>query len=68
MKTVQILFPLLLSTLSSKAVDEILRLVRDEKEFGTRYIVLIISKAEREYNPVANTLLLWRSSVWGFTN
>lgn len=67
-KTVQILFPLLLSTPPPEAVDEILKLLHDEKEFGTRYMVPTVSKAEPEYNPVANTLLLWRGPIWGFTN
>jgi glycogen debranching enzyme len=67
-KTVQSLFPLLLSSLPKEALDEILRLLRDQNEFGTRYMVPTVSKAEKEYNPVADTLLLWRGPIWGFTN
>ena len=67
-KTIQSLFPLLLSSLPSEALDEIVRLLRDENEFGTRYMVPTVSKAEPEYNPIANTLLLWRGPIWGFTN
>ena len=67
-KTIQSLFPLLLSSLPSEALDEIVRLLHDENEFGTRYIIPTVSKAEPEYNPIANTLLLWRGPIWGFTN
>ena len=67
-KTIQTLFPLLLSSLPAEALNEILRLLRDENEFGTRYMIPTVSKAEAEYNPVADTLLLWRGPVWGFTN
>jgi glycogen debranching enzyme len=67
-KSIQILFPLLLTSLPSEALDEILRLLHDEYEFGTRYMIPTVSKAEPEYNPVANTLLLWRGPIWGFTN
>ena len=67
-KTIQILFPLLLTSLPSEALDEILRLLSDENEFGTPYMIPTVSKAEPEYNPVANTLLLWRGPIWGFTN
>lgn len=67
-KTIQTLFPLLLSSLPSEALDEIVRLLSDETEFGTRYMIPTVAKSEREYNPVANTLLLWRGPIWGFTN
>ena len=69
-KTVQCLFPLLLSpsSLPSEALDEILRLLRDEQEFGTPYMIPTVSRAEAEFNPVADTLLLWRGPIWGFTN
>jgi hypothetical protein len=49
-------------------LDEIVRLLEDENEFGTRYMIPTVAKSENEYNPVANTLLLWRGPIWGFTN
>jgi glycogen debranching enzyme len=67
-KTIQTLFPLLLSSLPSEALDNMSALLRDENEFGTAYMVPTVSKAEKEYNPVADTLLLWRGPIWGFTN
>ena len=67
-KTIQTLFPLLLSSLPPKALDEIVRLLEDENEFGTGYMIPTVAKSEKEYNPVANTLLLWRGPIWGFTN
>lgn len=67
-KTIQTLFPLLLSSLPNEALHEILGLLRDPDEFGTRYMIPTVSKAEPEYNPVADTLLLWRGPIWGFTN
>lgn len=67
-KTIQTLFPLLLSSLPNEALAEILRLLRDEAEFGTRYMIPTVSKSEPEYNPIADTLLLWRGPIWGFTN
>jgi len=67
-KTVQCLFPLLLSSLPPEALEKILTLLNDDGEFGTTYMVPSVSKAEPEYNPVANTLLLWRGPIWGFTN
>jgi Glycosyl hydrolase family 63 C-terminal domain len=67
-KTVQILFPLLLSSLPQEGLAEILKLLRDPNEFGTNYMVPTVSKSALEYNPIANTLLLWRGPVWGFTN
>ena len=67
-KTIQSLFPSLLSSLPSEALDEIIRLLNNENEFGTRYMIPTVSKSEPEYNPIANTLLLWRGPIWGFTN
>ena len=67
-KTVQTLFPLLLSSLPAEALVAIVELLRNENEFGTRFMVPTVSKAEPQYNPVANTLLLWRGPIWGFTN
>jgi glycogen debranching enzyme len=67
-KTIQTLFPILLSSIPSEAVDQIVRLLRDPNEFGTNFMIPTVSKAEAEYNPVADTLLLWRGPVWGFTN
>jgi glycogen debranching enzyme len=67
-KTIQTLFPLLLNSLPSEALDKIVKLLRDENEFGTQYMIPTVSKAEPEYNPVADTLLLWRGPIWGFTN
>lgn len=62
------LFPLLLSNPPMEGLREILRLLRDEKEFGTQYMIPTVSRAQPEYNPIANTLLLWRGPIWGFTN
>jgi hypothetical protein len=67
-KTIQTLFPILLTSLPHDAREEIIRLLRDPTEFGTPYMIPTVSKAEKEYNPVADTLLLWRGPVWGFTN
>jgi len=67
-KTIQTLFPLLLSSLPAEALEEIVQLLRDENEFGTQYMVPTVAKSESEYNPIANTLLLWRGPIWGFTN
>ena len=67
-RTIQSLFPVLLPNLPGEALNEILTLLRDPNEFGTPYMVPTVSKAEAEYNPVADTLLLWRGPVWGFTN
>jgi glycogen debranching enzyme len=67
-KTIQTLFPLLLSSLPSQALEEMVRLLRDENEFGTPFMVPTVAKSEPEYNPVADTLLLWRGPIWGFTN
>lgn len=68
LRTIQILFPLLLTSLPNEALDKILQLLRDVNEFGTTFMVPTVSKAAPEYNPVADTLLLWRGPVWGFTN
>ena len=67
-KTIQTLFPLLLSSLPSESLEKIVQLLQDENEFGTRYMIPTVAKSEPEYNPVANTLLLWRGPIWGFTN
>jgi glycogen debranching enzyme len=67
-RTVQSLFPLLLKSLPEEALEEILRLLRDEDEFGTAYMIPSVSRAEIEYNPIADNLLLWRGPIWGFTN
>ena len=67
-KTVQILFPLLLTSISSKHVDSIIADLTDENKFWTPYPVPSVSKAEPEYNPVLDTKLLWRGPTWGFTN
>ena len=67
-KTIQTLFPLLLTSLPAEALQEIVKLLQDEKEFGTKYMVPTVSKSAPEYNPIANTDLLWRGPIWGFTN
>jgi hypothetical protein len=67
-RTVQSLFPLLLKSLPNEALEEILRLLNDPDEFGTTYMVPSVARAEIEYNPVADNLLLWRGPIWGFTN
>lgn len=67
-KTVQILFPLLLDNISSEQVSSIVNYLKNENEFWTAYPVPSVSKAEAEYNPVQNTDLLWRGPTWGFTN
>jgi glycogen debranching enzyme len=67
-KTIQTLFPLLLTSLPDEALQEIVKLLRDDNQFGTKYMVPTVSKSEREYNPIANTDLLWRGPIWGFTN
>lgn len=67
-KTVQTLFPVLLSSLPPEALDEIVRLLNNEEEFGTPFMIPTVAKSEPEYNPIANTLLLWRGPIWGFTN
>lgn len=67
-KTIQTLFPVLLTSLPAEALQEIIKLLRDEKEFGTKYMIPTVSKSAPEYNPIANTDLLWRGPIWGFTN
>jgi glycogen debranching enzyme len=67
-KTIQCLFPLLLRSLPSEGLTEILQLLDDENEFGTRYMIPSVSKAEPEYHPIADTLFLWRGPIWGFAN
>jgi glycogen debranching enzyme len=67
-RTIQTLFPLLLNSIPLEAINEIIRLLEDPNEFGTNFMIPTVSKAEMEYNPVADTLLLWRGPVWGFTN
>ena len=67
-KTIQTLFPLLLSSLPPEALDEIVRLLKDEDEFAAPYMIPTVARSEPEYNPVADTLLLWRGPIWGFTN
>lgn len=67
-KIVQMLFPLLLDTISPEQVNRIVGYLTDEAEFWTPYPVPSVSKAEAEYNPVFDTDLLWRGPSWGFTN
>lgn len=67
-KTIQILFPLLLTSLPTEALQEIVKLLRDEKEFGTRYMIPTVSKAAPNYNRVTNTDLLWQGPIQGFAN
>jgi len=62
------LFPLLLSNISSEQVSSIVNYLTDEKEFWTPFPVPSVSRAEPEYNPVWDTDLLWRGPSWGFTN
>lgn len=67
-KTVQILFPLLLSNLTSNQVHDIVALLTDEREFWSPMPVPTVSRSEAEYDPIWNTDLLWRGPSWGFTN
>ena len=67
-RTVQILFPLLLSSISAEQVEDIMKLLTDEDEFWLPAAVPSVSKAEPEYNPVQDTDLLWRGPTWGFPN
>lgn len=67
-KTVEMLFPLLLESTNSEQVSSIVSYLTDENHFWTAYPVPSVSKAEAEYNPVLNTDLLWRGPSWGFTN
>ena len=67
-KVVQMLFPLLLDSISPEQVQGIVNYLTDENEFATNYPIPSVSKAEAEYNPIQNTDLLWRGPTWGFTN
>ena len=67
-RTVQMLFPLLLSNLQPEHVRRIVSYLTDPNEFGTPYPIPSVSKAEEAYNPIQNTDLLWRGPTWGFTN
>jgi glycogen debranching enzyme len=67
-RTVQMLFPLLLDSISAQQVSTIISHLTDPKEFWTAYPVPSVSRAEAEYNPIQNTDLLWRGPTWGFTN
>ncbi len=67
-KVVQMLFPLLLDSISPEQVNSIVDYLTNENEFWTTYPVPSVSKAEAEYNPIQDTDLLWRGPSWGFTN
>lgn len=67
-RTVQMLFPLLLDSISQEQINSIVTYLTDENEFWTMYAVPSVSKAEAEYNPIQDTDLLWRGPSWGFTN
>lgn len=67
-RTVQMLFPLLLDSISPAQIRSILDYLTDANEFWTNYPIPSVSKAEPEYNPIQNTDLLWRGPTWGFTN
>ena len=69
-RTVQTLFPLLLSptTLSPTILTALLSSLTSPQEFWTPYPIPSVSASEPEYNPVQNTDLLWRGTAWGFTN
>jgi hypothetical protein len=67
-KVVQMLFPLLLDSISSEQISCIVDYLTDEDEFWTTHPVPSVSKAEAEYNPILDTDLLWRGPSWGFTN
>jgi len=67
-KVVQMLFPLLLDSVSSEQISCIVDYLTDEDEFWTTHPVPSVSKAEAEYNPIFDTDLLWRGPSWGFTN
>ncbi|MCJ1339548.1 hypothetical protein MMC09_004838 [Bachmanniomyces sp. S44760] len=67
-RTVEMLFPLLLKSISKPQVREILKYLTDDSEFWTEYPVPTVSRAQPEYNPILNTDALWRGPVWGFTN
>lgn len=67
-QTVQTLFPLLLRGLDAPRVAHLVAALTDETQFWTPYPLPSVSRAEPEYNPVADTDLLWRGPSWGFTN
>ena len=67
-RTVQMLFPLLLSSITPAQVDAIVAALTDPAQFWTEFPVPSVSRAEPAYNPVQNTDLLWRGTTWGFTN
>jgi hypothetical protein len=67
-KTIQILFPLLLSSLPPSHLHSITSHLSSPAEFGTPCPIPSVSRAEAEYNPIQNTDLLWRGTTWGFTN
>lgn len=67
-RTVQMLFPLLLSRITSDQVSTIVEYLTDATEFWTEYPIPSVSRAEPEYNAIQNTDLLWRGPTWGFTN
>jgi hypothetical protein len=67
-RTVQMLFPLLLDSVTPQQVETIIRYLTDPNEFWTPYPIPSVSVAEPEYNPIQNTDLLWRGPTWGFTN
>lgn len=62
-KTVQTLFPLLLSSIQAHQVDRVVQLLTNESEFWRPAAVPSVSKAEPEYKPVWNTDLLWRGPM-----
>jgi glycogen debranching enzyme len=67
-RTVQMLFPLLLDSVTPAQVASMVRYLTDPAEFWTPYPVPSVSRAEPEYNPIQDTDLLWRGPTWGFTN
>lgn len=67
-KTIQMLFPLLLSNLPPLHRKVIISYLTSPAEFGTPCPIPSVSRAEAEYNPVQNTDLLWRGTTWGFSN
>lgn len=67
-KTIQMLFPLLLPSLPSHHLTRILSLLASPSEFGAAFPIPSVSRAEPSYNPIQDTDLLWRGPGWGFTN
>jgi hypothetical protein len=67
-RTIQMLFPLLLDTISPDQVSGIVGYLTSPSEFWTPYPIPSVSRSEPEYNPIQNTDLLWRGTSWGFTN